>query len=260
MPWGLTARIDAAPVKAGGRGGPVGLGAGDAGPTGTPGREDADGGAGTMGTEDDGGEGIAVSEAAGISPPGVGTALDGTTGPEGEAGAAGPVFCGGTVFAGAVFNGGITIGGTVFGGSTGWEGSLSTSVEQGTVTCVVVVIVIGGTTGDPVDSTHSIQGTVSVSVSGTVAAGVTGEDVLLNGGAVDLGHSWQIVVSAEVVVLHGMVTVDSDGGEMIDELVINGVVAAEVVADEFNARGYTSISAGGSAFVIAPKPKARTKL
>jgi hypothetical protein len=78
-----------------------------------------------------------------------------------------------------------------------------------------------------------IQGTVNV--PGTVAGGVTGgvacEVVLANGGAVDLGHSWQIVVSAEVVVLHGMVTIGGSGGGggRMDELVIKGLLAAPVM-------------------------------
>lgn len=76
------------------------------------------------------------------------------------------------------------------------------------------MIVIGGTPGGPVDSGHLIQGTVNIpgTVAGGVTGGVAGEVVLANGGAVDLGHSWQIVVSAEVVVLHGMVTIDGSGG------------------------------------------------
>lgn len=72
-------------MKAGGRGGPLGLGAGDGG---TAGREDAAGGAGTAGVE---------------AP---GTALDGTIGPDGKAGTG--VFCGGMTFVGAVFNSGAT--------------------------------------------------------------------------------------------------------------------------------------------------------
>ena len=79
VPPGFTERTDPAPVKAGGRGGPLGLGAGDGGPAG---REDAAGGAGTAGVE---------------AP---GTALDGTRGPG---------LCGGPTLVGAVFNGG-TIG------------------------------------------------------------------------------------------------------------------------------------------------------
>lgn len=81
-------------MKAGDRGGPLGLGAGvgDGGPAG---REDAAGGAGTAGVEAPGTVGAEAP----------GTALDGTRGPDGKAGTG--VFCGGTTFVG-VFNGGAT--------------------------------------------------------------------------------------------------------------------------------------------------------
>jgi hypothetical protein len=65
-----------------------------------------------MGTEDDGGDGISVFEAPGTSPPGVGRTLDGMREPDGKAGTAGPVFCGGTTFVGAVFSGGAMTGDT----------------------------------------------------------------------------------------------------------------------------------------------------
>ena len=129
IPLGFVERADPAPVNAGGRGGPLGLGvgAGEGGPAGTAGREDATGGAGAdgcAGTEGDGGDTVAELEA---------------RGPDGIAGAGDPVFCGGTKF-----------GGVVFDGTTVLDGTL-TAVTQGTVTTVVVVIVIGGTTGDAVD-------------------------------------------------------------------------------------------------------------
>jgi hypothetical protein len=82
------------------------------------------------------------------------------------------------------------------------------------VVIVVIVVIVGGEiTGGPIDSGHWIQGTVIVPTA--VTEGNDGEDVfcgMLNGGA---------DVPAEVVVLHGMVTIDS-GGETIEELVING--------------------------------------
>lgn len=57
---------------------------------------------------------------------------------------------------------------------------------------------------------------------GGAAVGVPGALVLLNGGADDLGHSWQMVV-----VLHGMVTIARNG----EGLVIIGLLATAVDTD-----------------------------
>lgn len=118
-------------------------------------------------------------------------------------------------------------GGKVFGGGTTFgEVTLSTSLEQTTVTNFVPVKVGGGA----VDSAHSIQGTVAVT------GGRDGE-----------------------VVLHGIVIVVGGEGGATEELVINGSVTVKVVADEFNCRGYTS-RYPARAFANAPKLKARTML
>lgn len=104
VPPGFAERAGPAPVKAGGRGGPLGLGAGagEGGLAGTAGRDDATGGAGAEG---DGGDATVELEAPDAPPPGIGTALDGTRGPDGIAGAGGPVLCRGTTLVGEVFNG-----------------------------------------------------------------------------------------------------------------------------------------------------------
>lgn len=114
------------------------------------------------------------------------------------------------------------------------------------------------TSGAAVDSGHSIQGAGSVpgAVTDGATVGVAGKDVLLNGATVELGHSLQIVdVSGEVVVLHGMVTDDSDG----DELVISGLLATAGFLDKFKPREYT-LRSHNSPCVNAPKAKARTML